>query len=379
MRLCSQTRFTAFVAGLAVLLAAATSLAGVTIDLDPLGASALNAPSASSRPTGALDWDVGNSLSLGAGTAILAYVNPANPGVQLPIQTLFQARLGVIKDGSGVDITPVGNNSTFQLTAVGAFQEIVTSFSGTPGTFGSTAFLGAVAGGDNYFEIYATPAIGPGVLSSDLQGTGFNDDTLILRASVVGGITNYSVTSALPAPLDQFNTNDYAAGLTAGVADASANQLTVTGQGNTTMQALVNYTNPAYFPTPPPPGFLIELDFTTTVNDPYLQTDPSARFLWSGGVGPGWTSAAGQAPGPLGAGLGAPSGQGLFGMGLGIGATNGAATGPGGQGGPDIQFQADAATSFDLAMVPEPGSMLIWSLMAGAIGLARLRRRRRDS
>ena len=344
-------KITKYFAALALLVCPAAANASdlITIDPDGLGAGG-------SITVGSLDWSPGNSLSLGA-------IPISAPGTSF--QNVFQADLGTFEDGSGNPVLGTGLGSSFEWTVVASFAETVTALlpfpldNGSPLDAGfaggpdgipdiSIAGFGIGAGFPNFIEIYYDPVAG--TASSDLAGSGFNDGILILSAHVTnlqgsftantapgtaqtGGLSIDPVTG-MPY-LDQFGgTNDY------------PNQATVSGTGSVSVTALVDFSHSDFFQLPA--GTKIGVSFTnTSLQDPFLQTDPSAMFALSSG---------GVAPVLAGAGVGVAS----------LGTVNG-------YNGPDFQFQSDANTSFQI--VPEPSSFVLMGM--GLIGVAGVAVRRR--
>ena len=145
--------------------------------------------------------------------------------------------------------SPPGLNTTYQITAVASFTEVVTSLSsnGTVATFA----LAPTQNPNSFFELYYNPA----VVANNLAGTGFNVGTLILSGNPDPSLTN-SGNFALAVdgtgqpiilPFDLFNPVNYP-----GV-------LSVTGAGSAVVNADVTSFDPAFFVTP-----VIQLSFNTS-------------------------------------------------------------------------------------------------------------------
>jgi hypothetical protein len=265
---------------------------------------------------GGIDVAPGNALA----------VNAVPLSVGSTFQLDYQAAVGGLINTSGLTFAPPGLNSTYQLTAVGSFTEVVTSLfaNGTVATFAQTPTQSP----NSFFEIYYNPA----VVANSLAGTGFNVGTLVLHtgpnatlASV--GIFSHSTDSTgapVKVPFDQYLTNNYP-GVT-----------TVAGSGATLSYSNISYFNPAFFKTE-----VERMAFNTSIITPFNQVNPSALFVGSPGGAP---------PNVV------PN----------IGAINGIS-------GPDFQFQADANLSFT---IPEPDSIIPASLgMLATLGLAAWMRR----
>ena len=261
----------------------------------------------------ALDWSPGNALAVDA-------VNLTAVGQKF--QLLYQAKLGTINDGSGTAVA-LGTN----FTAVIAFEEEVTSLGGNNAQFKTAA------GGTNYLRIYYG-----GAVADNLAGTGFDDGTLVLEATVVSGKSQFTNDDPQPNPLpalDGFQANNFA-GVT-----------TVKGQGSGDITAKVTNWDSDFFDFGGAVGsiFLSTL-FNFNLNTPFGQVDPSRLFVND-------DTNVFRAP---------VRGTGNI---NGIGQAGGLKA--------DFQLQADANQSF--TTVPEPASLGLVGL--GLIGMGFVSRRRR--
>ena len=219
-------------------------------------------PATSPISIGSFDFAPGNSLSTGA----------LPLAVGKTIQLHYQAILEDVIDSSGSTVVPPGLNTTYQITAVASFTEVVTSLNATGAV--ATFALAPTQDPNSFFELYYNPA----VVADNLAGTGFNVGTLILAGKPDPSVTNSgSFALALDAtgnpviqPFDLFNTNDYP-----GIQS-------VTGVGSALVSADVSSFDPAFFITP-----VIQLSFNTSTAIPFQTTNPSALFVGSpGGLPP---------------------------------------------------------------------------------------------
>lgn len=299
---------------------------------------------------GSFDWKVGNALAVGGNTAIGAF---AAFGVQIPFELFYQASLAAILDADGETVFGTSVTSGLnQLTIVAGFTEVVTSVTGTPGG-GSATFALAPVQTVNYLQIYwdDTPD------ASDLAGTGFNNTT-----GPVVSAPDPDAKLILDATVDQIFASNFEAktpirNLDSFGGDSYPTIDSVTGSGATTLSASIKSYDPTFFDFGAFPTNLIVSLFNSSQILPFDQTNPSAAFLTTS-----TTTTAGLSPVTAGAGIGVAS----------LGTINGAAIGSGG--GPDVQFQVDGSSSF--AVVPEPASLLLFSLGAMGLGLCASRRRR---
>lgn len=282
------------------------------IRFNPLGTGAPGALN-----IGSFDESVGNAVA----------VNAAPQAVGVPFQLYYQAVIGSFIDNHGNLVTPPPG---VQFTIVAGFQEQISNISGPAST--PTFEFTFVPGGKNYLEIYANNT-GTN-LADNSAGTGFNTGHLILSGSIFSPnptLGNFTVTSSTPVKFDQFDATP---------PPKFATQVTTVGGGQTTIAATVNSFDPNYFVQPPT---ILNLNFTTTNGDPFLQQSPSQLFV----QGPG-------GPGPL--------------YNPTLGAVNGLS-------GPDVQFQADASNSFTVAPEPTGVTLLSIGLVSCLVGGLTLRRK----
>lgn len=265
-----------------------------------------------------LDLDVGTGLAQNAATAITNKFLGTGPTDFL---LLYQAKLNAVNLNAGTVNYP-GLNSTFEITAVLSLRENVSNVI-IGGTNAFASFNAAGNSVEDFIQLYYDPTPDADVLG----GSGFNDGTLILSATVLGSNLSGSFTSDFdPAqiqPLDQFNADDW------------GGQLTVPGLGSFSIASLISYADPNFFATLNP-STVLNLAFAQgNANLPFNLNDPS-HVMYNGAI---------------------PN----------IGAVNGLS-------GPDVLLQVDAAASF--TVIPEPSSIVIMATGFGILGFVARRRRK---
>ena len=331
---------THLLSALALSLVAFGAHASTIITINPDGAG----PDAAIS-VGSLGWNNGNAISTPVGTGSNIAVLGTNPTTGQPItgpsgtlQVYGQGALANFNNSLGNTIGGTGLNSTYQWTYVFGYQETATS---TITGSGVTANFKAVSGGNNFFQIWYNP----GLTSNNLNGTGFNQDTLILSGIIMpfngstgSGAGTYS-TSGVTGPLDAFGTNNY----------PTVNTNNGTGSSDFVAAIDILTLNKTFFPTLSA-GTIITTD--TFNNLPFNQTDPSSCF-WNGSAqfGGAGQNSTGTAP---------------SGCTNTVGSTNGIS-------GPNVMFETRATTNFASAL-PEPGSLSLAGI--ALLGLAGAARRR---
>jgi hypothetical protein len=263
-------------------------------------------------PTGS-----GTSYTIGGidpapGSALAVNALPLTVGESF--QLYYQAGVPALIGTNGLDFTPTGLGSTYQLTVVGSFTEVVTSLtaSGAVATFA----LAPTQSPNSFFEMYYNPA----AVANNLAGTGFNVGTLVFAGTPASNLPSVSVYSKstsggspVTATFDEF-THKYP-GITTDV-----------GSGSSLLTVNVKYINPAFDSTP-----ISLIGFNSSIVTPFDEQSPSLLFDGAPGTAP---------PNVLAH----------------IGTVNG-------ESGPDFQFQADSNLTFTLSPgVPEPASVILAGL-----------------
>jgi len=292
-----------------------------------LGASA-QAESIQFNPTGASGGQVFpiNGIDLAPGSVLNIGALPLTVGQTFQLD--YQATVSGLIDTKGFTFGPPGLASSYQLTAVGSFTEVVQSLSpsGTPATFA----VAPTQSSNSFFELYYNPAL----VANNLAGTGFNQGTLILAgkpdpSAPSIGVFSLSTGASGPTivPFDQYISNHY------------PNITTVAGSGAAMLSADITFFDPAFFKTP-----ISKISFNSSLVTPFQQVSPSGLFTGLPGGG---------APTIV------PD----------IGTVNGV-------NGRDFQQQADANFSFGPSPIPEPASIIQASLgLLAVLGLAAWTRR----
>ena len=180
---------------------------------------------------------------------------------QATFQLDYQAFVPALIGANGQDFTPPGLGSTYQLTVVGSFTEVVTGLyaNGTVATFSMAA-----SQSNSFFELYYNSS----VVANNLAGTGFNVGTLVIAGTPATNLPSESVfslsSSGSTQPFDQFDQNNYA-----GIQS-------VVGSGALMLWANTTYYNPAFVGTP-----ISEMAFNFSLVTPFDEVDPSRLFVGS--------------------------------------------------------------------------------------------------
>lgn len=288
-----------------------------------------------SERVGALDWIPGTALALGGQTQE-ALVG----GQSVPL--LYHASLGSYLNSDGAAIMGTGLGTDYEITATISFYEFVnTPVIGGPATFSLDTSLPAIV------NIYQDSSLN----SNALAGTGYADGTNVLNANIVDtGFISVFSSNALsydlnnPTLLDGANDDDW------------SGQQSVFGAGSTRLEAdVISYDNTWIIDAIDVLTFV--LTNNTNNNLPFSEIDPSQMMFdgtvtntgilgtVNGGI-PSWVQIGFD-----------PEGNEIF-----------------GPGGDSILFQADASSSFEGDVVPEPATLTLLGL--GLLGVAAVSRRR---
>jgi len=231
-----------------------------------------------------------NTFQFGAGNSLDRAALPYTVGTNF--QLLFHGQLNSIVNSAGAQITPLGLNASgavgavtpYEITIVGSVTESVTNVNANlPARV--LYRLATTQASASFVEIY----FDGNQNANPLQGTGYNDGTIILRGVPVPAQPNLGMLGLTnPQPgatsFDSFVTNDYP-----GI-------ISVAAVGGTKLSVMVTGINPAFFVAPGQGdagrqvhvGDIISLDLSQAT--PFDKVDPSHRFAavanTTGGAGP---------------------------------------------------------------------------------------------
>jgi len=330
-----------------VVLAAVAALAfGAGAQASPVSFSpAGNGTGLISNVTGFVG-NTGSTLNAGAQTAV---ANAFAGSGSTQFTSFSQATT------NNVSTTTIAMSIGGGFTIVFGTTENIVGHSGTNGGSGSNVTLGLVPGGPvNYVQVFAA-----NTGTSNAAGTGFNNGTLILSATLINNFTNIpivSISNSSGGALDQSGSGLY------------PGNNTVALGGSVIVQGTITFFNPNYF-VPAAGETLLgaTINFNTNLSDPFNSVSPSAAFLTNSLI-----SAVGIPPTTAGAGLGTANGAFLD-----IGPTNG---GLGNGQSNEVQNQPNFTftgipQSSSTPTVPEPTSLVVFGALVGLGGFVYRKRR----
>jgi len=252
-----QRTLTVGLLALALTTGFATTARATLVDLDGTGGLT------GAVDIGAFDWNFTSFLAQGGVTAISNFVGSSGgcAGTSCQFTVLSQGSLQGVSDTGGNPIVVNGLNSSYQITYTAKFTEQVTSVNTTTGN----AQFSTVTSAPIILEIYFSP-----INSNQLNGSGFNDGTLILKGTVISSASGqFTVTSTTPTTLDQFGTNQY------------GTQNTVTGNGSNNIIAVGGLTTDPTFFIQALTQFGIQFSNLST-SLPFNSTNPMVCFNQTG-------------------------------------------------------------------------------------------------
>lgn len=336
------------VVAVALVVGLAPNARATLIDLDGSGGAtgAVN--------IGSFDWNFTSFLAQGGVQAISNFGSGCTSSCDFNVLT--HAQLSSVSNTSGNVISVGGLNTSYEITMIARYTETVTA--AVPGF----AVFQTNTSQPIVLEIYFDPTPD----SNALNGSGFNDGTLILSGSVIQSATgSFLVTNLTPELLDQSaDGNQY------------GTQQTIEGTGSSSSIAVGGLTVDPTFFIQALESFGLQFS-NISIGLPFNSTNPSVCFNTSGtGTAVGGTTAgtlqcqnADQDSGQNYAGQTITTDGGYVPQ---VGPVNGLAGA-----GPDFIAQTDFNSPLTPAAVPEPASLLLFGFgLLGVSGYLRSRNRK---
>src|SRR4051812_38899465 len=131
-------------------------------------------------------------IDLAPGNALTRGAVPLAVGKTFELE--FQSSVSGFVDTNGLTKAPPGLATSYQITAVASFTEVVTSLNAAKTV--ATFALAPNQASNSFFEIYYNPA----VVANNLAGTGFNLGTLILSGKPSSTSANMGIFSLSTDP-----------------------------------------------------------------------------------------------------------------------------------------------------------------------------------
>src|ERR1043166_1318239 len=312
----------------------ASSGHAVLIDLD--GNGGLTGPA----NIGSFDWNATSFLAQGGQSAIESFQLGTCAAVTCNFSVLSSGTLQGVNDPGGNPLVINGLNTSYQITYVAKITETITSVVGTQANFST------VPGSTGFVNIYFSP-----INSTPINGSGFNDGTLILRGTSIGNATgNFTVSNGTGVTMDNSpNGNQY------------GTQQSITGSGRTDTIPIDTLTlNSDFFKQPLGTFGLSYSNLSQSL--PFDSVDPMGCFVqtdlnqlqcstYTHTNGQPYSGQPADANGGVVPKVGPVDGAACAGTVAGIAATC-----------PDFVAQTDPNSPFTPAAVPEPMSIFLLSI-----------------
>src|SRR5262245_9151460 len=114
------------------------------------------------------------------GNMVITGVPSSGIAVGTVVETYFQSKMSSLIGASGLPISGLGLNSTYELTEVARFTQLVTAVTPTSATSAIYTFALNPVQVNPFFEVW----FHNGLLADNFNGTGFNTGTKILSGVI---------------------------------------------------------------------------------------------------------------------------------------------------------------------------------------------------